>query len=44
MKQIYSSEGNRLLRASWIVLAVSILAAAAIIGGSQWFQIGRAHV
>jgi hypothetical protein len=37
MKQLFSREGLRALRASWILLALSIVAAAAFAAGSQWY-------
>ena len=37
MKQVFSAEGLRSLRAAWILLALSIVAAAGIVAGSQWY-------
>ena len=37
MKQIFSAEGLKSLRAAWILLVVSIAAAAGIVAGSQWY-------
>jgi hypothetical protein len=37
MKQIYSSEGRRRLRASWLLLAASFSLSAAFIAGSIWY-------
>jgi hypothetical protein len=37
MKQLFSREGLRALRASWILLALSIVAAAGFAAGSQWY-------
>jgi hypothetical protein len=38
MKQIFSREGWRALAGSWIVLGLSIVAAAVIIAASQWYR------
>jgi hypothetical protein len=40
MNFVFGSEGLRTLRIPWLLLAVAILAAAAIIAGSRWF-LGR---
>ena len=37
MKQIFSAEGLKSLRAAWILLVVSIAAGAGIVVGSQWY-------
>ena len=37
MKQIWTPEGRRFLRTSWILLAISVAASAAIIGTTHWF-------
>ena len=37
MKQIYSVEGRRSLRASWILLALSVALSAAFVAGSVWY-------
>ena len=37
MNQILTREGFRSLRSAWILLALSIVAGAAIVGGSIWF-------
>ncbi len=36
MKQIFSAEGKRQLRAAWLLLGASLAAGAAIVGGSHW--------
>lgn len=38
MKQIFSREGARTLRASWAILVASIVIAASVIAGSHWFM------
>ena len=37
MKQAFTGEGLRILRGSWLLLALSILASAAIVAASQWY-------
>lgn len=38
MKQVFSPEGWRALAGSWVLLAVSILASAGIVVGSEWYR------
>jgi hypothetical protein len=37
MKQVFSSEGFRVLRTSWVLLGLSLAASTAIVLGSQWY-------
>ena len=37
MSTVFSSEGVRVLRTSWLLLAASIVAAATIVGGTHWY-------
>jgi hypothetical protein len=37
VKEIFTAEGGRSLRASWILLVLSIAASAGIVAGSHWF-------
>ena len=42
MRQVFSAEGVRSLRASWVLLLLSILAAVGIVLGSKWY-LDREH-
>jgi hypothetical protein len=37
MKQVFSAEGFKSLRAAWILLVVSVAAGVGIVAGSQWY-------
>lgn len=37
MKQVFSTEAIKALRAAWILLVLSIVAGAGIVAGSQWY-------